>query len=283
MRGWAIELVLIGALLPFLAATVDLFARCRRRRIRVAPALRSYRSRLGFWIWAGLVFGLFSVTGAWPGGGPRPPALGSVHWPMGALIGFVVLVGVGWFVARDRLLPRRPLRPEEELAGHAGALLALGVVALLVVATNPFALIFLLPSLHIWLWLPQVRESPAWARGLVLAAGFVGRRAPALVVRRALRPRLDAPWYVAWLFSLGYAPLPAFVIALGWAAAAGQLAAIVAGRYAPYPAAAERPPRGPLRELVRHLALAQRRRREHPSRRSSAPCTADGDAPKQHG
>src|SRR5919202_5271077 len=33
IRGWAVELVLIGALLPFLAAAVDLFARCRRRRI----------------------------------------------------------------------------------------------------------------------------------------------------------------------------------------------------------------------------------------------------------
>src|SRR5207244_13024456 len=33
VRGWAIELVLVGALLPFLATTVDLFARCRRRRI----------------------------------------------------------------------------------------------------------------------------------------------------------------------------------------------------------------------------------------------------------
>src|SRR5205814_692103 len=49
IRGWAVELVLIAMLLPFLAASVDLFARCRRRRIDIAPALRSYRSRLGFW------------------------------------------------------------------------------------------------------------------------------------------------------------------------------------------------------------------------------------------
>jgi peptidase M28-like protein len=261
VRGWAIELVLIGALLPFLAATVDLFARCRRRRIRVAPALRSYRSRLGFWLWTGVVFGVFSLAGAWPGGAPRPPALQDVHWPMGALVGFAVLVGLGWFVGRDRLLPRRPLRPEEELAGHAGALLALAVVALLVVATNPFALVFLLPSLHAWLWLPQLREAPAWVRAIVLAAGFAG--VGLLLWSFGARYGLgwDAPWYVAWLFALGYAPLPAFVVALAWAAAAGQLAAIVAGRYAPYPAAAERPPRGPLREVVRRLVLAQRRRR----------------------
>ena len=261
VRGWAIELVLIGALLPFLAVTVDLFARCRRRRIRIAPALRSYRSRLGFWLWCGALFGLFKLAGAWGGGPARPPSLTNVQWPAGALLGLAALAGIGWIVARDRLLPRRPARVEEVIAGHTGALLALSVVALLVVATNPFALIFLLPSLHVWVWLPQVRRGPIWARVLVLLAGFAG---PGLLLWAfAGRYGLgwDAPWYIASLFAAGYAPLPLFVIALAWAASAGQLAALAGGRYAPYPSAAERPPRGPLRQTVRTIVLAQRRRR----------------------
>ena len=261
VRGWAIELVLIGALLPFLAVTVDLFARCRRRRIRIAPALRSYRSRLGFWLWCGALFGLFGLFGAWGGGESRPPSLTGVTWPAGALLGVAALAGIGWIVARDRLLPRRPVRAEEEIAGHTGALLALSVVSLLVVATNPFALVFLLPSLHIWLWLPQVRRGPVWVRALVLLSGLAG---PGLLLWSfAGRYGLgwDAPWYVASLFALGYAPLPLFVIALAWAASAGQLAALAGGRYAPYPSAAERPPRGPLRQTVRRIVLAQRRRR----------------------
>ncbi len=261
VRGWAIELLLIGALLPYLAATVDLFARCRRRRIRIAPALRSYRSRLAFWLWAGSVFGLLTLAGAWGSGVARPPALDRVSWPTGGLIVLALLTGGGWLVARDRLLPRRPLRTEEELAGHTGALLALGVVALLVVATNPFGLVFLLPSLHAWLWLPQVRQSPLWGRVLVLAAGFAG---PALLIWSfASRYGLgwDAPWYIVSLFPIGYAPATAFVIALGWAAGAAQLVALAAGRYAPYPAPAERRPRGPIRHTVRTLVLAQRRRR----------------------
>ena len=265
VRGWAVELVLVGALLPFLAATVDLFARCRRRRIRVAPALRSYRSRLGFWAWCGALFGLFALLGVWPDGAARPPSLDGVRWPFGGLAALAVLAGLGWIVTRDRLLPRRDVRPEDELAGHAAALLALGVVALLVVATNPFALIFLLPSLHVWLWLPQVRESPLWVRAIVLLAGFAG---PLLLVWSfAARYGLgwDAPWYIAWLFALGYAPVPGFAIGLAWAAAAGQLVALVGGRYAPYPSAAERPPRGPLRETIRRLVLAQRRRRRAPA------------------
>jgi hypothetical protein len=261
VRGWAIELVLVGALLPFLAATVDLFARCRRRRIRIAPALRSYRSRLAFWAWCGGLFAVFAAIGIWPGGEPRPPSLDDVRWPTGGLTALAILAFLGWLVARDRLLPRRPVQVEEELAGHTGALLALGVVALLVVATNPFALVFLLPSLHVWLWLPQVRESSLWVQATVLLAGFSG---PALLVWSfAERFGLgwDAPWYIAWLFALGYAPLPGFAIVLAWAAATAQLVTLVGRRYAPYPSAAERPPRGPIRATIRRFELARRRRR----------------------
>lgn len=260
VRGWAIEIVLVAMLLPFLAAAVDLFARCRRRRIRVAPALRSYRSRLGFWAWVGVLFTVFGALGAWGDGGGRPPSLAGVAWPASALLAVGALAGLGWLVARDRLVPRRPVRPEELLAGHTGALLALGVVGLLVAATNPFALLFLLPSLHLWLWLPQVQSRPAPARAAVLLAGFAG---PAFLVWRfATRYSLgwDAPWYIARLFVTGYAPRSLLVIALVWLAVAGQLAALAAGRYAPYPGRRDRPRRGPAREVARALFLAQRRR-----------------------
>jgi hypothetical protein len=177
-----------------------------------------------------------------------------------ALLVLAVLAGVGWIVARSRLLPRRPIRPEERLAGHSGALLALGVVGLLVAATNPYALIFLLPSAHAWLWLPQVQIRHPALRAAVFLAGFAG---PSFLVWSfATHYGLgwDAPWYIADLFAVGYAPLPLFVISLGWLAAAGQLAALTAGRYAPYPVGQERPRRGPIRELIRTLVLAQRRR-----------------------
>ena len=268
VRGWAIEIVLVAALLPFLVAAVDLFARCRRRRVRVAPALRSYRSRLAFWAWCGGLFALFGVLGAWPRGAARPPSLTNVHWPTVALSGLAILAGIGWIVSRDRLVPRRPPTAEETLAGHTAALLALAVVAMLVVATNPFALLYLLPSLHLWLWLPQVRGRAIALRAAVLLLGFAG---PALLVwsfatRYGLG--LDAPWYIAWLYSLRYAAAPGLIIGLAWAAAAGQLVALSAGRYAPYPVAAERPPRGPIRETIRRIVLARRRHASEAARRA---------------
>jgi peptidase M28-like protein len=264
LPGWAIELVLIAALAPFLLAAVDLFARCRRRHIPMAPAFRSYRSRLGVWLWAAAIFELFALAGAWPAApsAPVPPDVPpATDWPALALFGFAVLSLLGWLVARQRLTPRRPIASSEELAGTAAALLALGVVALLVVATNPFALIFLLPSLHIWLWLPNMRNRSVWARLALFAGGLLGP----LILLGSFAFRfglgLDAPWYLAELTASGYVRLSAVVIAAAWLAAAAQIAALATGRYAPYPSASERPERGPIRETVRRVVLGARARR----------------------
>lgn len=255
VQGWAVKLVLMTALLPFLLAAVDLFARCRRRRIALTPALRSFRSRLAFWLWVAAVFAFFGLAGAWADVERPPPPDTEVagDWPVVALGFFAVLVVAGWLVTRERLLPRRPVSSEEELAGQTTALLVLAVLALLTVATNAFALIFLLPSLHAWLWLPQLRESRPGVRAAVLAAGLAG---PAFLLGSfAWRYDLgfDAPWYLLELVAIGYVPLPAIAITLGWLAAAGQLSAIAAGRYAPYPDARERPPRGPIRQVIGRL------------------------------
>jgi hypothetical protein len=273
VRGWALQLVLVAALLPFLAVAVDLFARCRRRRIALAPALRSYRSRLLFWAFVGLLFAVFAWLGAWPKGEaiPIPPASELAgHWPLGALAAIAVLAAVAWLVVRDRLLPRRPVSREEELAGHTAALLVLALIALLVVAINGFALIFLLPSLHAWIWLPQVRDRPFWVRLPIFAAGFAG---PALLlwsfgVRFGFG--LDAPAYLMQLAALGYVPLTLLALTFGWLAAASQTGALVVGRYAPYPDREERRRFGPIRQLVRAMLLKVVRRGAEPRRERQA-------------
>jgi hypothetical protein len=262
IRGWAVQLVLIAALLPFLISTIDLFARCRRRQLPIAPALRSYRSRLLLWLWVGAIFELFAIAGVWPGGAALPLAPHSDaarHWPLLGLFGVAALGACGWIVTRARLAPKRPVEIDDVLAGHTAALLALGVVSLLVVATNPYSLILVLPSLHAWLWLPQVQSRPPWLRAAILGLGFLGPFV--LVVAFAVRYGLGlaAPWYLAELVAIRYVSIPTFVIWLAWIAVAAQLAAIAAGRYAPYPAARERG-LGPIRATIRRLVLAQRSR-----------------------
>jgi hypothetical protein len=113
----------------------------------------------------------------------------------------------------------------------------------------------------VWLWLPQVRDGPAALRLGVLALGLLG---PALLLG-SFTGRLglgwDALWYVAELRAVGYVPFIVMPLLVVWFAGTGQLAALASRRYAPYPDAAELPPRGPARRVLRALALAARNRR----------------------
>lgn len=255
--GWAIELLLISLLLPVAAVVVDLYALCRRNRVVIAPAVRALRSRTGFWLFAAAVFTCFRLLGAWPSGPSRPPNPVSPvtrHWPVTAVVLLAVVLLAGWTLARRRLAVRREITAQEELAGYFVALVGLLVVALLVAATNPFALLFVLPALHAWLWLPQL---PRTRRSLRIGLFLVGLTGP-LLLMTSLAIRfglgLDAPLYLLELVANGYvSPLAAFV-GLAGVVAACQVAAASAGRYAPYPTAQERGPRGPLRELARTVA-----------------------------
>jgi hypothetical protein len=167
----------------------------------------------------------------------------------------------GWLVARQRLKVRRRASAEEQLAGETAALIALGIVALLVLATNPYALVFFVPALHTWLWLPQVRARNRFLALALLVVGLVGPMLIVLSLAIRFGLGLDAPWYLLELVSLGYVHVPAVAITLAGAACAAQLAAVTANRYAPYPDRDERPRLGPFRTLVRALVLSARARR----------------------
>ena len=272
--GWALQLVLIASLLPFAIGAVDLFARCRRRRIPLLPALRSLRSRLAFWAYAGVLVLLATSLGLFPDGvdgRPLPPHAPGVGEPPVAGVAVLVALGVGgWLAGRDRLIPRRPATATETLGGYSVALLALGLVALLVVATNPYALLYLLPSLYAWLWLPQAYDGPGLVRGALLATGFTGPLL--LVVSFAERQELglEAPWYLLSLVATGYVPWLAVAIALAWLAAASQLAALAGGRYAAYPDRRDRPEAGPFRSLARRGAVSWRGHRRPGEERDAA-------------
>jgi peptidase M28-like protein len=263
LRGWTIQFLFLMALLPFVATVVDLFARSRRRHVPLLPALRSLRSRVGVWLWAGLVFALFSALGAFPSGAARPinpdaPVVGD--WPYIAIVGVGVVSILGWLVARPRLARTVAAGEADELGGYLAALLGLGMIALVVAASNPFALLFVLPSLHAWLWLPQIQDRPLPARIALFAAGFVGPLLLFLSFAGRYDLGVDTLWYLPALVSVGYVPLPLLLATLGWGAVAAQIGALALGRYAPYPAPDERSVRGPIRETIRRIVLLSRSR-----------------------
>ena len=277
LPGWTVEFALLAALLPALVATVDLFARLRRHRVSLTPALRSLGSRLRVWAWIGLLFAVFAWTGLFPAGEPRPlnpDSAAAGTWPVAALAAFVALSGLGWLLARPRLVPGGRVGHEEDLAGHLAALVALVLVALVVAAINPYGLLFVLPSLHAWLWLAHVPRGNVPLRLGLYCAGFAG---PALLVASfAVRFGLgfDAPWYLVALASVGYVAPPVLLAALAWAAVAGQVGAVALGRYGPYPDRRAWPARGPVRAGIRRLVLGSRARRADRARREEPPAEA---------
>jgi hypothetical protein len=264
VRGWTIQFLFLTALLPFLAAVVDLFARCRRRHIPLRPALRSLGSRLGVWVWAGALFAFFALIGILPSGESRPIApdtQAAGDWAVAALFALGGFSLLAWLVVRPQLVPRRSVTRPEELGGHLAAMLGLGIVALVVAAQNPFALLFVLPSVHAWLWLPHASDRGRPVALAVYALGFAGP----LILLGSFAFRfdmgLDALWYVLALTSIGYVPLPLAAAFLAWGAVAAQAGAVAAKRYTPYPAPHERPRRGPIREVIRQVIFLVRRLR----------------------
>jgi hypothetical protein len=263
VHGWTIELVLIALLVPFLVGVVDLLARVHRFGVPLGPALRAMRRRLGYWLFLAVLLWFASVVGALPNGPARPPAPRSPaasDWPLGAIAAFVAIALAAWFLARRRLVPRRNVVLAEQVAGYTAALAALGVLGVLVAAAHPFALLFLVPSLYAWLWLPQLPDR-AWLRDILFGVGLLG----AVVVLISLGDRfalgLRTPLYLAELVTVGYVPWTTMLLCACWTAVAAQLGALAVGRYGPYSGGAARPPRGPIRESVRRAAAAAQSRR----------------------
>ena len=244
VHGWALQLILITALLPPLVAIVDLFARCRRRQIPLEPSLRSLGRRVGFWLSLLSLFLLFVFFGFFHGGVARPlsPDISaSVSPPLGALVFFSLLGFGAWLIARERLLPRHQASAEGELAGYAAALLLLLVAALAVAALNRYMVLFLLPPLHAWIWLPQLRDWRPWASLGVMLIGLLGPLLVFFELASRLHLGLNVFWYVTELGAVGYLGLPLLLVAVAFTAASAQLAALSVRRYAPYPAVGERP------------------------------------------
>ena len=258
--GWAVRLTLVVAVVPFVLGVFDLLLRGRRRRLRLLPAFRGLRARFLVALYAGLVVWIASLAGVFPTGEALPlPRHTSfvVDWPIAGIAVAAVAIALGWLAARRRLVgPVRP-SPEERLAGYTAALTWLAAVAIVVALVKPFAIVFILPSLYAWLWLPL--RARTWPRIAIYIAGLLGPLAGLLLLAAELGlGPFDTMLYVLGLTTVGYISLPSVVLALAWAATAMQLAALAFARYAPYAGGAEPPPPGPLRRGVGRLVNRRR-------------------------
>ncbi len=244
LPGWVISLFAGALLLPVLVASVDAFARARRRHQDVLPWLRF----VGAWVapfLAGLALAeLLAATGATP---PPPPApVAPSEWPLdGPALGVLggVLAGMVLALLLARWLAARPdarlKRPDEPGAAVAVALtISLGSLGLWVL--NPYAGLLAVPAAHLWMLAVLVRPPPSRRARLLMVAG--GLVAPLLVTlyylfALSLDP-LHAAWYLLGLVtghSVGIATSLAGCLLLAAACATVEITWRVPGEEEPAP------------------------------------------------
>ena len=247
--GWTVRLTLVVAVVPFVLGVLDLLVRGRRRRLPLVPGVRALRTRLLLWSFGGVLVWVGAMTGVFPTGAalPLPPTSSFVEdWQFAGLGVLVVAFALGWLVARRPLVASTDPTPEERLAGYTSALAWLGAVAVVVALVKPYALVFVLPSLYAWLWLPL--HTRLWPRVGLYLVGLLGPVGGLLLLGNELGlGPADTALYVVGLATVGYVGLFTVLVAIAWLAPATQLAALAVGRYAPYAGGAEPPPPGPLR------------------------------------
>lgn len=234
--GWALRLLLAAAVAPFMVGVVDLVARARRRRLPILAAGRALVTRLLVWLWGAALLAVAVAIGALPTGAPLafpPGAADRTGWTTAALLTLAVAFALGWLLARPALAPAGAVSVDERLAGSTVALAWLGGLAVLLAIVAPYALLFVLPSLYAWLWIPLTDRLLAGA--CLFAGGFAGVVVGLLVLGSALDTGpLGALGYLVDLVSVGYLGAWHVLATVAWAAAAAQLGAVALGRYSPF-------------------------------------------------
>jgi hypothetical protein len=241
LPGWAIALLAMSLILPALVASIDAFARARRRHEHVG---RSARWALGgvLAVVAGLVLAkLMELAGifASPPESPIVPELRPLHGGDVAVMAVVAgVVALSWWAAARMTLGRGDRRLD--LAGPgAGSAVAL-ILSVLIFAIwflNPYAALMLVPALHLWLIaaIGRVPDRGAAAPALV-AVGLLPLVAVVLyyMSRLSLNP-LEGLWYVFLLVTGGAIGIAAALFACVFIGLFGSLVWILVAR-------ARRPP-----------------------------------------
>lgn len=207
--SWAVRLLVLALVLPVLMATIDGFARARRRGSSVLRWMTWVLSA-GLPFFLAVLLILFARAVGWIAAAPPGPlGASAIHLGSGqlALLGgaaAIVILGLIWLrrgIAALTGLPVRAGTDESHGPGAAAAvLLLLCGVTLVLWLSNPFAALLLTPALHLWLWIvvPDVRL-PAPAVLVLLLAGLA---LPALVLAEYATTLGLGPLPAAWSWAL---------------------------------------------------------------------------------
>lgn len=239
MPGWVLRMLSLALILPALVASIDAFARARRRRVEVSAwLLWTGAAALPFVL--GLVLArLLELFGATPDvpTAPVAPSLFGLDAPA-----LVVLVALGLAVALAWLgVTRLTARGRPALADPAapGAAVAAGLVlslTLLVIwLINPYFALVMAPALHLWLLGLLIAPTPSSRVRVALVLG--GLVAPALLgVYYLAALDLNPPegaWYLLLLITGGHVSLLGALVGCVLAGLLVALISIVSARGEP--------------------------------------------------
>ena len=183
LPGWVLSLLAGSLLLPVLVASVDAFARARRRHVDVLRWMRWLGAWVAPFLAALAVAQFLALVGATPSPPPAPvppdvlpldgPALGVLA---GVLVAMVLAFLLGrWLAAR----PDAELMEELDLGAGVALGLVIAAGSLLLWLVNPYAGLLVVPAAHLWMLLALTRPlPPRRARAVLIAIGV----APALLV-----------------------------------------------------------------------------------------------------
>jgi hypothetical protein len=219
LPGWVLSLLAGSLLLPVLVASVDAFARARRRHVDVLRWMRWLAAWVAPFLAALALAQFLALVGATPSPPPAPvrPDVLPLDGPaLGVLAGVLVAMVLAFFLAR--WLAARP-DPELQQQPDLGAGVALGLTiaagSLLLWLVNPYAGLLVVPAAHLWMLLALTRPLPSRrVRMALIAVGLT----PALLVS------------VYYMFALSVDPLSGiwYVLMLVTGQSVGLLTSLIA-------------------------------------------------------
>jgi Peptidase family M28 len=211
LPAWAARLLVGSLLLAPVLAAVDGFARVRRRRHPVVPALA--------WIGAaGLAFvvpmilaALLGLTGLLGAAPPLPVPPGAIPLDgtaVAALVATALAFVLAWMLLRPWVLQRTGGAERLEGAGGGAALvLTWSVLAVALWVVNPFAAALMVPGAHALLFVaaPEVRLRRGLGVALALVAVVPFAAVDVTIARHLGAGPLDFAWWALLLEAGGFA------------------------------------------------------------------------------
>jgi hypothetical protein len=194
LPGGALAAILAALLLPLVAVAVDLYAHCRRARVRLRHAFVHAGLHLAPWLVLIAIVYFANLVGLLPRSPDAviPPDSGLAATPRYLRVVVLIalmLLAYTYAVAVERRLERRFLTDPRATIFVSHLLLVL--VALLTLLINPYATLLVLPAAVLW---PLARPG-GWARSIVpVYLGLL--MVPVPLIYYALR--LDIGWKVWW-------------------------------------------------------------------------------------